>query len=103
MDISKTLLEKGAKFYKVGGVLIKVLLASLALFALIMIIGIIGWGTGSCLYILTVYTRYTFVDILIVISYLGIVAGLVGLPFFFFGLHYMGLGQIAINTEPKNY
>lgn len=38
----------------------------------------------------------------VAVSYLFISAGILAMPFFFMGLHYIGLGQIALNTLPAD-
>ena len=42
---------------------------------------------------------YFFVSILVAICYLAIVAGIAGIPMFFYGLQLFALGRIAVNTE----
>lgn len=101
-NVSELLLQKGNSFYEKGKTLIKIFLISLAVFALILLITLIGWGASSILLSLTVTTIYGFVNFLIVVAYLGILIGLIGIPFYFLGLHYMGLGQIAKNTDNFN-
>lgn len=96
---SALLLYKGEKFYNVGSTMAKILGISAALLFLILLIGFMGWGVYSPLYILSVHSGYAFVDFLIRLSYLGLSVGLLGVPFYFIGLHFMGLGQIAYNTE----
>ena len=96
---SALLLYKGEKFYNVGSTMAKILGISAALLFLILLIGFMGWGVYSPLFILSVHSGYAFVDFLIGLSYLGLSVGLLGVPFYFIGLHLMGLGQIAYNTE----
>lgn len=98
-SVSELLLNKGNSLYSEGKMLIKIFLISLAVFALILLITLMGWGADSILLSLTVTTGYGFVNFLIVVAYLGILVGAVGFPLYFYGLHYMGLGQIAKNTE----
>lgn len=100
-NVSELLLEKGNSFYKKGKMLIKIFLISLALFALILLIALMDWGSRYGLILVLTFTSYPFVNFLTVVAYLGILIGLVGIPFYFLGLHYMGLGQIGKNTEKK--
>ena len=100
-NVSELLLEKGNSFYKKGKMLIKIFLISLALFALILLIALMDWGSCYGLTLVLTFTSYPFVNFLTVVAYLGILIGLVGIPFYFLGLHYMGLGQIGKNTEKK--
>lgn len=99
-SVSELLLNKGNSLYSKGKMLIKIFLISLALFALILLIALMGWGGSGLIWVLT-FTSYPFVNFLTVVAYLGILIGLVGIPFYFLGLHYMGLGQIGKNTEKK--
>lgn len=98
-NVADLVLKKGEKFYRLGRTLVKVLGISLAVFLLILLIAILGWGSIVIPYVFLVNVDYAFVNFLIGLSYLGIVVGLIGVPFYFWGLHYMGLGQIAKNTE----
>ncbi len=99
--VPELVLEKGEKFYRLGGNLIKVLWIDLAIFLSILLIAILGWGIEAAPYVLSAHVEYGFVNILVVLTYLGVLVGLVGVPFYFWGLHYMVLGQIAKNTENK--
>ncbi|MBR6816351.1 MAG: hypothetical protein IKM60_02470 [Clostridia bacterium] len=42
---------------------------------------------------------YAFVNVIVFLAYLGVLAGFGALPCYLYGLHFMGLGQIAKNTE----
>lgn len=96
-NISKLLLGKGYSFYNKGKILIKILGISVAAFVLIILVALIGFGgLGGVLYF---DSEYGFANVLIAISYLGILVGLIGIPFYFIGLHYLGLGQISKNTD----
>ncbi len=102
-NVAELMFEKGTSFYNKGKTLLKILGISFAVFVLILLIAAIGWGGfTSSLYCLAIATGYGFVDFLIVVAYLGILIGLVGVPLYFLGLHYLGLGQIAKNTENFN-
>lgn len=101
-NVSDFVLNKGKSFYSKGKFMMKwLLLGGLALMVLIMLISQIGWGYWGQDYLIISGT-YGFVNFLMVIAYLGILIGLIGIPFYFIGLHYMGLGQIAKNTDNFN-
>lgn len=91
--IGKLLIEKGEKFYSIGKGGIGSLIAGLSLAAFICIVSLITEGR---IYFLD---GYTITVVGSVLSILLVTVGLFLLPFFFFGLHYMGLGRICENTE----
>lgn len=100
-NISELLLARGTKFYNFGRMAIKYfLLGGIALAAVILLISQIGWGYWGLDY-LVLGGSFGVVNFLMVIAYIGILVGLIGLTLYFAGLHYMGLGQIAKNTETK--
>ncbi len=99
-NIPKLLLTNGTKFYNFGRFAIKrLLLIGAAVWALIQLISLIGWGVNGLLLSLLAESIYSFVNLLVVAAYISILIGLVGVPFYFAGLHYLGLGQIAENTK----
>lgn len=100
--IADFLLEKGNSFYNKGRLLIKILLISLAIFALVLLIAFIGYGGIGVAYCLSLVSYYAIVNLLMGVTYVGILVGLVGIPLYFCGLHYLGLGQIAKNTQSPN-
>ncbi|MGN0785251.1 MAG: hypothetical protein ACI4MR_06240 [Candidatus Aphodomorpha sp.] len=98
-NVSKLLLKKGKSFYKKGRPLIVLFWIGFALVVLIPLISFIGYGSSIAIGYLSLCGPIDFVNFLMGVGYLGILAGLIGFPLYFFGLHYMGLGQIAKNTE----
>ncbi len=101
VTISSLLYEKGTAFYYWGKFAIKGFLpAGFGLIALIQIISLLGWGYFTPEYFILEGT-YGFVIFLMVLAYLAILIGLTGINFYFLGLHYMGLAQIAKNAESK--
>ena len=91
--IGSLLIEKGEKFYTLGKMGIISLLSGLGLAAFICILGLLLYGR---IYFLEGYGITIFDSIISIL--LTIIGGFL-LPFFFFGLHYMGLGKICENTK----
>lgn len=91
--IGKLLIEKGEKFYSIGKGGIGSLIAGLCLAVLICVISLIGYGQ---IYFLD---GYTITIVAWIVSMLLVAVGLFLIPFFFAGLHYMGIGRICENTE----
>lgn len=100
---AKMLLENGETFYNLGRLLLKVWAFAWCLFTLTIIISAMIGGGESIGYVLsfTVDDKYWFVIPLIGLSYLGILIGAAGPVLYFNGLHLIGLGQIAMNTEDR--
>ena len=98
-NVSDLVLRKGQQFYGIGKTAAKILGISAGVLALILFIGLLGWGARSPFYVLSLHSGFSFVDFLTGLSYLGIFVGIIGVPFYFIGLNYMGLGQIAKNTD----
>ena len=95
--VSELLLCQGTGFYRLGRITIKWFLTiGLGIIALIML-----FAGDYRLGYLALNGHYAIVNILMVLGYLGTLIGLIGVSFYFIGLHYMGLGQIAKNTEEK--
>jgi len=92
-DIGNLLIAKGEKFCSTGKAGIISVLAGFGLAMLICLISFIGYGE---LYFFDGYAITAFGWIL---SILLVLIGSFMTPFFFFGLHYMGLGQICENTK----
>ncbi len=94
-NISELLLRKGTSFYKFGRIAIKFFLTiGAGLLAFIMM-----FADGYQLAYLAISGYYEFVNFLMVLAYLGIFVGMIGMFLYFLGLHYLGLGQISKNTE----
>lgn len=94
------LLDHGNRFYVQGKFLMKLLAIAFAVFALTLIICAIGdggRGMGDAL-TLTYHHQYWYVNLIMGLSYLGILLGAMGPVLYFNGLHLIGLGQIALNT-----
>ena len=98
-NVSDLVLRKGQQFYGIGKTAAKILGISAGVLALILFIGLLGWGAISLLYILSLHSDFSFVNFLTGLSYFGILVGVIGVPFYFMGLHFLGLGQIAKNTD----
>lgn len=89
--ISNRLLERGAKLYEGGIVMIKTcLIAGLVLLVITLVTT--GENVGEAL---TFQAYSTFTNILVAAAYLAILASLFGIRLYLLGLHYLGLGQIA--------
>ena len=94
-NISELLLRRGTSFYKFGRIAIKFFLTiGAGLLAFIMM-----FADGYQLAYLAISGYYEFVNFLMVLAYLGILVGMIGMFLYFWGLHYLGLGQISKNTE----
>ncbi len=76
-------------------------LCGIILLLLELLICLIGWGAKDIILVLIV-NSYGFVNFLTVVSYIGIFIGIIGIPIFFLGLYYMGIGQIAVNTDKED-
>lgn len=100
MKSSDLLMERGEKFYGIGRALCKVLLISTILLIAILVIAMLVDGVEGILYVISIQS-YDFVNVLIVLVYLGIAIGMVGPAIYINGLKLIGLGQIAANTEKE--
>ena len=103
MKNSKMLLQKGEKFYAIGKILCIVLLGAIALLILTLMVASLLEGPGAIVDCLTftVHKSYAFVNTLIGLAYLGCLVGAAGPVLYFNGLHLIGLGQIAENTNKE--
>lgn len=100
MDHGERVLKKGLAFEKIGKILIFTLLGGIALLILVILIGAMMGNNNPAAMLMFVTPRgYDFVIAVVGIAYLAIVAGCFGIPLYFFGLVYVGLGQIAANTR----
>lgn len=90
-EIGKLLVYKGEQFRKIGLVGAVITLSGIAL----------GILTG----IVLVMNEYHFLELVTnpfgIISFIADALGCGMVPFYFIGLHYLGLGQIIRNTESK--
>ncbi|MBP5289263.1 MAG: hypothetical protein J6Z79_05250 [Clostridia bacterium] len=99
MDHGNRVLQKGLTFEKIGLRLIFTLLGGIVLLILVVLIGaMMGNSEPVSMLFFVTPEGYEFVPLLVGIAYLAIVAGSFGIPLYFFGLVYVGLGQIAVNT-----
>ncbi len=96
---SRIVLEIGEKLYVVGKIMLYGLIG-FGLLILELLICCMGWGADDIIFVLAVKS-YEFVNFLTIISYIAIFVGTIGIPIFFLGLHYMGIGQIAVNTDKE--
>ena len=102
MDHGARVLKKGLTFEKVGKILIFCLLGGIGLLILITLITLaMGGDVDDIMRSLFFgqYGMYWFVNFFDAIAYLAILVGCFGIPLYFFGLVYVGLGQIAENTR----
>ena len=91
--IGRMLIEKGKKFYTAGAFGIKSMIAGIGLSIFICIISSLIYGR------LYFFDGFAITAISWVLSIILIIIGAFLFPFYFFGLHYMGLGQICENTN----
>ena len=91
--IGKTLMIKGKRYYTIG----KTGIISLYIGVLleILICGICFALEGRVF----LFDGYLITSLAWIRSFFLIASGLFSLPFFFFGLQYIGLGKICKNTE----
>lgn len=71
---------------------------------LLLLVGIICVAMGGDFIdpmIFKLKSRYAFAYIFVVLSYLGIIAGISGISIYFHGLNLFALGRIAHNTEKE--
>ena len=102
-DIPNILLKKGQYFSKFGHELFFTGMASAVLLLIfIVVVELTESYPGEVVDCLALDSLSFLVNILFLLTYLGISFGFVGVPIYMFGLHCLGLGQIAKNTMPKN-
>ncbi len=98
---SSKLEAKGQAFYLVGK--LGMLIGAIGI-ALTVLIGIISLATGAKFFspmIFDIDSSYAFAYPFVIIAYLAIAFGIIGVPFYFYGLQLFGLGRIAVNTEKE--
>lgn len=99
-NISTLLSEKGTRFYKNGKLLLKISLVSVIVVIVVCIGALMMDGLEWAINCLAIRSAYGVVNLLMVLTYLGIIiGGIGGSSMYYWGLHFMGLGQIAKNTE----
>ena len=105
---SEKLETKGQNLYKLGKVFTFAGVCGLGLLLLISIIVICAYDPSVLFgYVLLLNTLSGvgtvdfLVNILVFVSYLGILLGIVGIPLYISGLNLFALGRIAHNTEKE--
>lgn len=106
---SEKLERKGQKLYKLGKVFMFAGVCGLGLLLLISLFVIVVAGPYACFNALFNYVlvlnagegAYVLVNILVFVSYLGLLLGIVGIPMYTSGLKFFALGRIANNTEKE--
>lgn len=103
MKNSQMLLAKGEKMEESGKILCKVMIGGAALLLLTLLIATMVEGSSAIVMCLTftVHKSYSYVNLLVGVSYLAILVGAFGPSLYFNGLKLIGLGQIAINTDKE--
>ena len=107
---SEKLERKGQKLYKLGKVFMFAGVCGLGLLLLISLVVIVVVGPYACFsslfnYVLVLNAdagqggAYVLVNVLVFVSYLGLLLGIVGIPMYTSGLKFFALGRIAHNTE----
>ena len=102
-SIESRLLEIGEKQYQFGRTgILRVLPITVGLSILFLIVHFITRG-GFETFIDAFKFDFGMLDglqaIVVIAIYLGVLYTLVGVPFYFCGLHYLGLGKISENTK----
>jgi hypothetical protein len=99
---SDRLEAKGQSLYKTGKIFTFIGICGFSLFALILIIAALLYGSSGILYVLSFdLYDFEFVIPLLIISYISILLGIIGVPMYFSGLNIFALGRIAHNTEKE--
>ena len=102
-DIPDLLLRKGLEFYRFGKNMFLVLAISMVTFTTLIVFIEITADYSRKLYdCLALHSSSFLINLLFLLSYGGILLGIVGAVLYLIGLHYLGLGHIARNTMPKN-
>ena len=95
-NITDLLKNEGTVLFKCGKILIKLLSVALAILILVLIVALIGFGgIDTVIDCLSINANSGFVNFVIGILYFVITLGLIGIPLYFCGLHFLGLHQIA--------
>ena len=93
--------SQGQTFYLVGKVGI---FCGVCAIVLIVLMGFISLATGADFLspmIFDIDDAYAFAYPFVVLAYIGFLFGVLGVYFYFYGLHLFGLGRIAVNTEKE--
>ena len=95
--------SKGQALIKVGKLCMITGLFATALFFLILLVAaVINGGTGILYALAFDFDGYEFGIPFMVLSYIGMVLGILGLPIYISGLNLFTLARIAVNTEKTN-
>ena len=101
--VSDIVLDAGKKLYAFGRLGVKVGLPVFLGLLVLLFIGqfIFGGGTDTFAAAMTFSAYYYTVPqtLFAVLIYLALLWVLIAIPFYFLGLHFMGLGQTAKNTD----
>ena len=98
---SEKLEKKGQSLYifsKIG------MFCGLCAIALTILIGLIALATGADFiepFIFEIDEEFAFAYFFVIIDYLAVLYGLVGLPIYFYSLNIFALGKVAHNTEKE--
>ena len=99
--------RKGIRSHKLGKWFMAIGLFGISLLLLISIVVVILYDSYALIYVLgfEVDSGAAFVDfvvcILLIVSYIAISFGIVGVPLYFYGINTFALGRIAVNSERK--
>ena len=100
---AKKVEEKGQSLIAAGKICMLIGLCALGLFLLIVLISFSINGTDGFSHVLEFdFEDYEFGIPFLILSYLGTLAGICGIPMYFSGLKLFALGRIAVNTEKNN-
>ena len=104
---SERLEQKGQSLYKVGKILTFCGICALVLLVVLALIVISGYGAEGLAFTFALVGFggsgiEVFGSFVALLSYVGILLGIVGSVMYFQGLHIFALGRIAHNTEKEN-
>ena len=100
---SKKVEEKGQSIYKLGKIFMFIGVIGFALVVLSLLIAMMVVGADDAfeLLIFDIADRFAFMYPIMIISYLGILLGLIGVGLYFCGINLFALGRIVNNTEKE--
>ena len=98
-NVSELLLKKGKSMCGLSKKLLICAAIGLGLLLIVWMVCAIQGAYFTEYLALQGYDEYAFVNVIVFLAYLGVLAGFGALPCYLYGLHFMGLGQIAKNTE----
>ncbi|MBO5852176.1 MAG: hypothetical protein J6R29_07580 [Clostridia bacterium] len=106
-DYNKTLntgkvIERGEKLYRLSRLFMFIGACAVALAILMALIGLmIDSKYFYFIFLFSADSSFDFTIPLVIIAYLGIILGLIGIPMYYSSLQIYSLGKIAKNTELK--